>query len=365
MFLSFVLDPDNVKNTTHKLSVVHGKKSEYNQNEHEFVWKLDPPVVAEFPISSLLRFWLYLVPHYHWRTVDIICDGCGFTFNGTNETICQNVNGLEGWIQLHYKASKVYSVAYQGLMVQFTLYAIVVFVQHYDVVATSLQDQENHKVLAFVSLNNNTHDKRDLGISLGRAQTIKTTQHNGLRVYRWESSTTNNAFPGISRRSSFVSHVEDVLDWHDLTQTPLVTSPRRLPLRDYVPDSDAYHNNNHVLPIYIQKQKSVTLQFCNAKYKPSPFIEYTIMYKELLAIKKELVPRRRWSVSERKKSMATESQRRVLSYEMMPLVRCNVCCSVCDDDHTFIIDWIELVVDAYNVVLPSMGQNVVPLTTRK
>lgn len=351
-----------------------------DQGDHLYKWDVDQAqTVHSLPVSSMHKFSIYLSdPHFHWRDVWIECDPSTFDFGQT--MYAQNIGGLEGWIHLTYSASKKFCPEYGGLMVSFKLFKIVLFVRQVLVVQkTILEEYENHKMVAFVSLKQQ-NGRKELGIPLGRAQRIHTTSHNGLRTYQWETNgkmthtEEEEGFPGVPRRTSLNSHMDDLLDWENMKQGPLL-SARRMRNIAYEPDNDNFSNKNSVLPVIVGQNFNVSIQFSNAKMKPAPTTAMTITWQEIEnALNLQRTPQRRWSVaSSRRKSWAAQNTMVLtfvefqlspnisgkVGFETMPAKKTRLPqCSV-------YLAWIELSIDNYVMTLPTMDVNSGPMTARK
>lgn len=311
MFIRFTLNASK-STPVCELPPVAGLLLPDSKNEHIFSWKsLDKnnsskmDARATVPISTGFDFTLYFCPQLKWRSVQVHCDSGSFNLNGTNETYAQNIGMFEGWLHLEYRAKKVYVSEYQGLMIDFTLLAINVVVPNMSMVVDTLLHEHRmvakkdgddllNKVVAVVTLKTSPTKTT---IPLGRAQRIQsvhvvvegTKKGTDVRRYSWNSVTSKekkqtmvhqqNSFPGVPRRSSMNSHVDDLLDYEALKQGPLLSARE---LRSYVPDNDNYSNDRIVLPILVPKGTSVCIQFYNAYKRPAPVTGCTLVYDDFV-----------------------------------------------------------------------------------
>lgn len=275
------------------------------QDNGFFIWPhLVPPIEVNLCFSSILSFALYFAhPKQHWQTITLEILKEKFVMNEIKGRLNQHrIIFLEGMLTFKYVARREFDPCYNGLRLCMSIHEVVVNLYEQ---ATRLASEfrfrcENHKI----SLHMIIGDKGGHRTILGRPQVIETTQGawgEGTRTYTWSSKVSpsspvpplggtktglkerHNSFPGIPRRESLTSHLDDLRSIQDVKLLgPLVVFKDTPEGLGYIPDHDGYQNTNVVLPIMIGNMNVLILQLFNGKHDPATFMEHVLKTKYLL-----------------------------------------------------------------------------------
>lgn len=220
-----------------------------------------------------LNFRVFFAPKVHWLTISTqIVLSEEFTWSSCHS----ETKDIE--ITFEYRTRSCFSQQL-GSHIEVQLSHLKLQLLHPDVTLYAFHHCEDHKLTLLLRVFRRDKTMTIRSVYVGRAQEIQTTEHAGTRIYTWSSNHEPVSFDGIGFRR--ISDLGDIDAIGSLRKSSL-TSPRAKSA--YVMDNDQFHNESKVLPIGIQTDEILSLEFFNLKFTPPRFIEIQVPWKEIIDI---------------------------------------------------------------------------------